>query len=81
MAFSLPHFSEGIWAGEVPLRPTPAGQCLGDFKIKDPPPGRLPVNPVDLLISFFFVCFRLRKLLAVNENEYFTELQLKEEAL
>lgn len=30
---------------------------------------------------FLFVCFRLRKLLAVNENEYFTELQLKEEAL
>ena len=30
---------------------------------------------------FSFFRFRLRKLLAVNENEYFTELQLKEEAL
>jgi hypothetical protein len=37
-------------------------------------------NPDSLLIFFLF-CFRLHKLLAVNEKEYFTELQLKEEVL
>jgi hypothetical protein len=51
------------------------GQCPRDTKTLS---GHGPENPDNLLISFFFVCFRLRKLLAVNENEYFTELQLKE---
>lgn len=31
--------------------------------------------------NYFSFCFRLRELLASEENEYFTEMQLKEETI
>lgn len=34
-----------------------------------------------LLSCFLFVCFRLRELLASEENEYFTEMQSKGETI
>lgn len=33
------------------------------------------------VLIFFSFCFRLRELLASEENEYFTEMQLKEETM
>lgn len=58
-----------------------AGQAPLVLEDQGTGPQDCPGNWDDHLISFSFICFRLRKLLTVNENEYFAELQLKEEAL
>lgn len=57
----------------------PKGPTCRATQMKEVPLWTLSGNPDILLIFFFFVSGYIN--LAVNENEYFTELQLKEEIL
>lgn len=69
------------FGGPQPGPGAPRGGGVGAVRPGQEPPPRGAAQGVASTSNVCLSCFRLRKLLAVNENEYFTELQVKEEAL